>query len=206
MNGLTEDPGPAAAEDAARIPEWQEALADLERSLRDAGRAASALRRGLGVVPPPMPPVDLAAADAADGVPSQNGPQIKGEAGRAAFDRLWNRIESEGTGGDGGRAESSAPERTGLDLLSEQYLLTVEDREGRVDLVSLHRAILSLKGVEDLSLVSYANGVPVVSLRTEPDFDPEQIGVAVGKAMDRLCEVIPQGNGRLYLRTRAREE
>ena len=75
-----------------------------------------------------------------------------------------------------------------------------------MDLVPLHRALMGVEGVEEVSLVSYANGVPVISLQAEGELDLEQLDSAVGRAMDRQCEVIPQDNGKLYLRMQARED
>jgi hypothetical protein len=57
-----------------------------------------------------------------------------------------------------------------------------------------------LTGVQEVSLVSFANGVPVVSLRTDRELDMDRMRGSVETAMDRECEVIPQDNGRVYLR------
>ena len=124
-----------------------------------------------------------------------------GGGAHAPFERLWERLEQE-------RAEKQQPAATeeaqvrGLDLLPRQYLMTVEDRERAVDLIPLHRALQTLTGVQEVSLVSFANGVPVVSLRTDRELDMDRMRTSVETAMDRECEVIPQDNGRVYLRLR----
>ena len=188
----------AAPVEAPQPLGWQQALADLERSLSEASHAAARLRRCLAGD-------DGATGDVATGDVAQ-GPPAKGEAGRSAFDRLWDRIESEQESKDEEPPAEPAEERRGLDLLPQRYLITVEDREGSVDLVPLHRALVGVEGVEEVSLVSYANGVAVISLQVEGELDLKQLDSAVGKAMDRQCEVIPQDNGKLYLRMQARED
>ncbi len=190
---MSEELQAAAPVDAPQPSGWQQALDDLERSLSEASHAVARLRRC------------LAGDDGATGDVAQ-GPPAKGEAGRSAFDRLWDRIESEQESKDEEPPAEPSEERRGLDLLPQRYLITVEDREGSVDLVPLHRALMGVEGVEEVSLVSYANGVPVISLQAEGELDLEQLDSAVGRAMDRQCEVIPQENGKLYLRMQARED
>jgi hypothetical protein len=125
--------------------------------------------------------------------------------GPSAFDRLWDRIERERMERQAGDGSEAPRVRRGLDLLPQQYLMTVEDREGSVDLVPLHRALLGVDGVEEVSLISYANGVPVISVRATGELDLDKLGQSVVVVMDRECEVIPQENGKVYLRLRARE-
>jgi hypothetical protein len=131
--------------------------------------------------------------------PAASGP------GASAFDRLWDRIERERMERQAEDGENAPRVRRGLDLLPQQYLMTVEDREGSVDLVPLHRALLGVDGVEEVSLISYANGVPVISVRATGELDLDQLGQSVVVVMDRECEVIPQDNGKVYLRLRARQ-
>lgn len=97
-----------------------------------------------------------------------------------------------------GLAEPSSEPR-GVDLLPHQYLVTVEDQESAVELAPLQRALAGVAEMEDISLVSFANGVPVVSLRVVGELDLDRLKEAVSIAMDRECEVIPQDNGRLHL-------
>lgn len=228
QNGTTQNP--------RQPPEWQQALDELERSLMEASQAIARLRGSLnGTYRDPAPAAaDAEAAEAppaeSEAPPAQSeGPPVGNEPGPAqremapsenevaapadrpgasAFDRLWERIEHERierTGG-GTPQETAAAARRGLDLLPQQYLMTVEDREGRVDMVPLHRALSRLRGVEDISLVSYANGVPVISVRAVGELDLDQLGDSISAAMDRECEVIPQDNGRVYLRMKARQD
>lgn len=201
---MSEELQAAAPVDAPQPPGWEQALDDVERRLSEVNDAVTRLRRCLagddGVAGGDVATIDVATVDVAQ------GPPAKGEAGRSAFDRLWNRIESEQESKDEEPPAKPAEERRGLDLLPQRYLITVEDRDGSVDLVPLHRALMGVDGVEEISLVSYANGVPVISLQAEGELDLEQLDSVVGKAMDRQCEVIPQDNGKLYLRMQARED
>ena len=196
---MSEELQAAAPVDAPQPPGWEQALDDVERRLSEVNDAVTRLRRCLagddGVAGGDVATIDVA-----------QGPPAKGEAGRSAFDRLWNRIESEQESKDEEPPAEPAEERRGLDLLPKRYLITVEDRDGSVDLVPLHRALMGVEGVVEISLVSYANGVPVISLQAEGELDLEQLDSVVGKAMDRQCEVIPQDNGKLYLRMQARED
>jgi translation initiation factor 2 gamma subunit (eIF-2gamma) len=82
----------------------------------------------------------------------------------------------------------------------------VEDREHRVDLVPLHRALQAVEGIDEITLVSFANGVPVVSLRAKHEIDLEQLRTAVESTLRKSCEVIPQDTGRVFLRLTSREK
>ncbi len=215
------------ATEAPRPPEWQQALDSLERSLREASVAVALLRQSLqangqddddaaAVAPTaPLPPTALAPVEPAEPEPPEpESPAPEASAAKepaqrlTAFDRLWDRVEQEKLENlekQAGTQPEAAPERRGLDALPQHYLMTVEDREGKVDLVPLHRSLAALPGMEEVSLVSYSNGVPVVSLRLEGELDLDQLGAAVATGMDRECEVIPQDKSKIYLRLRASE-
>ena len=211
----------AREQDAQAEPAWARALEDLECSLHEAMRAVLLLRQGLmkGALPAqpppngdalPRPPATLREAIAVVAPPGAEvservvpSPEA-GRFGSTAFDRLWDRIETERKQQDA-TPDSASADLRGLDLLPAQYLMTVEDREGKVDLVTLHRALASLAGMQDISLVSYANGVPVISIRASGEIDLDRLGAVVASTMDRQCEVIPQDNGKLYLRMKAEE-
>ena len=53
------------------------------------------------------------------------------------------------------------------------YRITVEDKRRGVDLVPLHRALLAMDGVKDMSLLSYNNGVALVALEMVNDIDAD---------------------------------
>ena len=80
-------------------------------------------------------------------------------------------------------------QKRGLDLLPRSYRITVEDKRKGVDLVPLHRALLGMDGVKDMSLLSYNNGIAMVSLETVSDLDAESLGRAVSRAMSRDAQV-----------------
>lgn len=227
------------------ILDWRQALDDVERSLRDAGRAIALLRRSLeeGALegrlsreaprptgtpastpgPPlaPTPPQQTeppAAApepslagspshepDAAAS-PSETAASDGGVTGRSPFERLWDRMETERMEKERENLAEASSEPRGLDLLPQQYLLTVEDRESAVELAPLQRALAGVADMDDMSLVSFANGVPVISIRVQGELDLDRLSAAVERAMDRECETIPQDNGRLYLRLRPRQD
>lgn len=195
-------PGLDAAESGQPSPaEWQRAALDeLERNLQAALGSIDLLRRSMdGGAATPEP----AAVAPSDLKPEPVIP-AKGSAGISAFERFWDRGADAEPEREGVTEERLAEPR-GLDLLPKQYLMTVEDRERNVDLVPLHRALLSLAKMEDISLVSCANGTPVVSLRMVGELDQAKLQEAVSTALDQDCEVIPQDTGRLFLRLSSRE-
>lgn len=79
--------------------------------------------------------------------------------------------------------------RRGFDLLPRTYRVTVEDKRRGVDLVPLHRALLGMDGVRDMSLLSYSNGVAIISIEMVHELDPEGLRVAVARAMSRDAKV-----------------
>jgi hypothetical protein len=87
-------------------------------------------------------------------------------------------------------AHEPAPEpKRGLDLLPRTYRVTVEDKRRGVDLVPLHRALLGMDGVRDMSLLSYSNGVAIISIEMLHELDPEALREAVSRAMSRGAKV-----------------
>jgi hypothetical protein len=79
--------------------------------------------------------------------------------------------------------------KRGFDLLPRSYRITVEDKRRGVDLVPLHRALLSMEGVRDMSLLSYNNGVAIVALETTTELEPDALGAQVSRAMSRDARV-----------------
>jgi hypothetical protein len=87
-------------------------------------------------------------------------------------------------------AAQPAPEpKRGFDLLPRTYRITIEDKRRSVDLVPLHRSLLAMDGVRDMSLLSYNNGVAIVALETVSDIDPQVLESIVGRAMSRGARV-----------------
>lgn len=222
---MNDDLQSAPADERLRALAPEQALAELSRLLHDASQVVDVLRRGLAenpaapvasaqeAEPPPIPvparaPVE-SAQESDEGVvetiPAPTLAQARKPDRLAVFDRLLDRIDIEKSAAQEETPSEPSSKASGLDLLPQLYLMTVEDREGNVDLVPLHRALMALATLEEANLVSYANGVPVVSLRVKGELDLEQLGSVVSTAMDRECEVIPQDNGKLYLRMKIPE-
>ena len=82
-----------------------------------------------------------------------------------------------------------AEPKRGLDLLPRTYRITVEDKRRGVDLVTLHRALLGMDGVRDMSLLSYSNGVAIVAVEMIDELDPQALESAVTRAMSRGAKV-----------------
>lgn len=85
-------------------------------------------------------------------------------------------------------ALANTPKR-GFDLLPRTYRITVEDKRRGVDLVPLHRALLGMSGVSDMSLLSYSNGTAIVALEATAEVAPDALGAAVSHAMARQVKV-----------------
>ncbi|MGB2693811.1 MAG: hypothetical protein WBD55_01340 [Dehalococcoidia bacterium] len=216
---------PVGAESMPR-PEWQEALDELEQSLHQALRAIALLRhelergnRGAPAQVPSTSAMPSSQYQAPRSGPPPNNESLQPEmdvpaaslgSAPASFDRLWDRVEQEQREKhEQGSAQGRPPAQgkdPGLAGLPQSYLMTVEDREGKVDLIPLHRALSNLSNVEEVSLASYANGVPVISLRAAGELNLDELGSAVSTEMDRECEVIPQDTGKIYLRMQAWRE
>lgn len=170
-----DDPRPEPAIE----PSWQQPLEELERIFQDATRALGALRR---VLEEPDAKVEASAE------------------GKGAFERLWQRLDREKLG-QGAELSPELEERLhGLELLPKHCMVTVEDRERAVDLVPLHRSLLTLAKQDDIELVSYVNGTAVISIRTTGALDPDRLGEVVAGALGQELEVIPQGEERIFLR------
>jgi hypothetical protein len=82
-----------------------------------------------------------------------------------------------------------AEPKRGLDLLPRTYRITVEDKRRGVDLVPLHRALLGMDGVRDMSLLSYSNGVAIVAVDTVDELEPPMLEGAISRAMARGAKV-----------------
>jgi hypothetical protein len=82
-----------------------------------------------------------------------------------------------------------AEPKRGLELLPRTYRITVEDKRRGVDLVPLHRALLGMENVKDMSLLSYNNGIAIVALDTSGDIEPDSLRAAVSRAMARDAKV-----------------
>lgn len=84
-------------------------------------------------------------------------------------------------------------------LASATVRVTVEDKRNGVPLVPLHRALLAVRAVEDVSLVSYAGGKAVVSVRVTGELDGKALERAVARALGRHCEVAFQDPTNLFI-------
>lgn len=123
----------------------------------------------------------------------------------SSFEGVWERLERERKERSDGDVEEIADVR-GLGHLPQTYRITVEDRDGTpVDLVPIHRALLAFASADDISLVNFAGGVPIVSIRIKGEFDLERLAETIGAATTRQCEVIQQDRGKLLLRLSGEE-
>ena len=198
---------PAANEKSERV--WQR----LERKRKEP-HVARAEQDNLSEPSSPSKPSELRVAQSEQDDLSKPGglsEQSEPSAARAEQDDLSKpsgtseqsepsaaRAEQDDLSKPSGPSKPSEPR--GLDLLPKEYLMTIEDRDASVDLVTLQRGLLTLAPMEDIRLVTYAKGVPVISLRVEGELDLERLSEAVGNAIGRRCEVIPQDGTKLFLR------
>jgi len=111
---------------------------------------------------------------------------------------IWDKLQEDREQGGGPRIEAG-------DLLQE-YRMTIEDRDGTpVDLVPVHRALLTFSTPDDVSLLTFSNGVPVLSIRTKGELDLDQLATTIATATAKECEVIQQDKGKLFLRLSTEE-
>lgn len=158
---MNRHPAPSAVPSFAppQTPEWDD-------------EAPSVASSGFGALP--RPPIFRDVAPAQPEAPSRPGAAFAPEP---AFEP------------EPAPAPVQRDEPRGFDLLPRTYRITVEDKRRAVDLVPLHRALLGLDGVRDMSLLSYNNGVALVSLEAVHDLDTDVLARAVTRAMSREARV-----------------
>lgn len=139
------------------------------------------------------------------GEEAEGGKDAEEEAAEAKPTNLkdiWDKLQRDREGGGDDPFERVAGDRG----LPHEYRMTIEDRDGTpVDLVPLNRALRAFASPEDVTLLSHANGAAVISMRTKEEIDIDELGTAVGLATSRACEVIPQDQGKLFLRLSVEE-
>ena len=186
-----EDPQPTADAEAAPA-DFQAVWGRIQQERKE--EDDSPATAGLADQPAPSEP-----APAADHDLNEEA-QAVGKSRLSSFEGVWERLERERKERSEGDIEDIADVR-GLEHLPQAYRITVEDKDGTpVDLVPIHRALLTFAPADSISLVSFANGVPVVSIRTEGELDLERLSATIGAATSRQCEVIQQEKGKLFLR------
>ncbi len=85
-------------------------------------------------------------------------------------------------------------------LVPATLRVTVEDKRNGVALVPLHRALLSLNQVDDVSLISYSGGKAVVSVSATGELDAHAAERAVSRALGRRFEISFQDGSNLLIR------
>ena len=204
---------PAANEKSERLTDYERVWQRLERERKEPS-AAGAEQGGLSKLSGPSEPSEPSAAGAEqDDTSKLSGPSEPSEPSAAGVEQddtskpnSFSEPSEPSAGGveQDGRSKPSDPsepsELRGLKLLPSNYLMTIEDRDTSVDLITLQRGLLTLAPMEDIRLVTYAKGVPVISLRFEGELDLERLSEVIGNATGRRCEVIPQDGTKLFLR------
>jgi hypothetical protein len=196
-------PAPAAA--ATRAPEIAQAIDDLRRELDVTRRALEALTARVDALASARPQTIAAAPsseDDWDDAPSlpriPSGQPIRPAIFRdpspqtATAERLEPEPEDDAI--DTRPLPKPLPPlqpvpKRGFDLLPRTYRVTVEDKRRGVDLVPLHRALLGMDGVRDMSLLSYSNGTAIVSLDTLDELNPDALCQAIARAMARDARI-----------------
>jgi hypothetical protein len=165
--------GDGIAQQLAEIKHQLDAITDLLYDLTDSRRAA----------PPIGPAWEQAAASSAP-----RPPIFREEASRPVAPVLEPDVIDTRPIPEPLPPLHVEPKR-GFDLLPRSYRITVEDKRRGVDLVPLHRAMLSMEGVRDMSLLSYNNGIAIVALETTEELSPDALGAQVSRAMSRPAKV-----------------
>ena len=198
---------------------WRSPLEELERTLSEVGRAIRSLRDSLesgdagGTAEPSLHAVGVEEAEPKAGEsdtakkavrssePAEDAAVVGGvKSSITSFEHVWERLQREGEERRAAPAEEIEQVR-GLSSLPSEYRITIEDRDGTpVDLVPVQRALRAFASADDVSLLNFANGTAVISMRITGELDLDKLGSAIGMATSRECEVIPQDQGKLFLR------
>ena len=205
---------------------WRSPLEELERTLSEVGRAIRSLRGALesgdagGTAEPPIHAVVVEEAETQAGksdttneVSSADKPTVgttvlgRAKSSITSFEHVWERLQREGQERSAAPAEEEEIEEVrGLSKLPSEYRITIEDRDGTpVDLLPVQRALRAFASADDVSLLNFANGTAVISMRATGELDLDKLALAIGMATSRECEVIPQDQGKLFLRLSAEE-
>lgn len=207
----------ALAEAALR---WQETLRGIEERVREATEAINLLRESLREVAPLLRGIeelDAALRSLAGGPPGPPAfpreapasglkvPPVAPAAGAVGAERLWSGESPSPSAPPPPAPEELSTRPAALDLLPQSYTITVEDRReddrrSRVDLAPLHRALMEMKGVRDLRLVSYAHGVATIALEVQGEIDASELQSAIAEAMQRECIVVARDSQRIHVR------
>jgi hypothetical protein len=171
-------------------------MAMLERIVRDGTSAANESVRARPVaVPSPAPSArddDWNDAPQLPRIPMGGPPRpaiVRDPSPMTATAEHLVEIAPESAAAAPAAREAAPPPKRGFDLLPKTYRITVEDKRRGVDLVPLHRALLAMDGVKDMSLLSYSNGVAIVSVETQNGIEPDALNKAVSRAMAREVKV-----------------
>ena len=70
-----------------------------------------------------------------------------------------------------------------------KYTITVEDPGSETPLVPLYRALGRMGRMRDMDLVSYTNGVAVISLQSDEEIVADDLRDAISEALQRGCRV-----------------
>jgi hypothetical protein len=73
------------------------------------------------------------------------------------------------------------------------YTVTVEDTRRRVNLVPLHRALRSVPGVRDMSLLAYTNGIATIALDSRSDLEAAALEAAIAGTTSQECKIWARG-------------
>ena len=70
------------------------------------------------------------------------------------------------------------------------YTITVEDPGAEAPLVPLYRALGRVGRIRDMDLVSYTNGVAVISLQSDDEIAADDLRVAISESVERNCRIV----------------
>ena len=200
------DENPEATADAEAMPTSFQAVWERLKEERQAGEGGGPANADSGEAPGfSEPPAPASGHDQTEEAQTEEAQEV-GKSRLSSFEGVWERLEQERKERSEGDIEDIGEVR-GLEHLPQTYRITVEDRDGTpVDLVPVHRALLTFAPADSISLVNFAGGVPIVSIRMEGELDLERLAATIGAATSRHCEVIQQDQGKLFLRLSSEKE
>ena len=160
-------------------PMWR-TMVQLEEALRTTGLSETAAR----------PTSEGSAADtSAAGVLAAEGPQVETTA-REAVQTPEAAVGAPGALRPLVAARATRPARPSeAQAVAFAYTLTVEDTKRRVELAPLHRALRSVPGVRDMSLLAYTNGIATIALDSRAGLEAPALEAAIAGTTNRECKI-----------------
>ena len=192
---------------ASEAEAWKDSLKSIQESIHEATGAVNLLRAALQEFAPAWRSLSQLGEVLRDAGPGETTAAANGE-GAAGGTPEAGALAAEAPPFEPAAAREAAPTAepaavapgaahaarpTGGQAGAYSYTLTVEDTRRRVNLVPLHRALRSVPGVRDMSLLGYTNGVATIALDSRSGLEAPALESAIGGTTSRECKIWARG-------------